>query len=62
MDVEESRGTDSLSLGTNCETTAPIFGQRTAPVFIPLDLQPPLFMDAQGQLLEINIEYSIISI
>ena len=24
-------GTDSLSLGTNCDTTAPLFGQRTAP-------------------------------
>ena len=26
--------TDSLSLGTNCETTAPLFEQRTAPVCI----------------------------
>ena len=25
-------GTDSLSLGTNCETTAPLFGHRQPPV------------------------------
>ena len=50
-------GTDSLSLGTNCETTAPLFGQRTAPVLLPPNLQPPLFMGAQGQPLEINSEW-----
>ena len=37
-------GTDSLT---------PFFG---APVLLPPNLKPPLFMDAQGQLLEINIE------
>ena len=49
-------GTDSLSLGvgTNCESTPIIFGQ--APVLLPPNLQPPLFMDAQEQLLEINSE------
>ena len=49
-------GTDSLSLGTNCETTAPPFWPLTAPVLLPPNLQPPIFMEAQGQPLEINIE------
>ena len=34
----------------------PLFGQRTAPVLLPPNLQPPLFMGAQGQTLEINHE------
>ena len=55
-DTPGGGGTDSLSLSTNCETTAPLFGQRTASVLLPPILQPPLFMGAQGQPLEINIE------
>ena len=47
-------GTDSFSLGANYETTAPLFGQRTAPVLLPPNLQLPIFTDAQGQPLEIN--------
>ena len=39
-------GTDSLSLGTNCETTAP-FLDKGQPLVLPSpNLQPPLFMDA----------------
>ena len=49
-------GTDSLSLGTNCETTAPPFWLLTTPVLQPPNLQPALFMEAKGQPLEINIE------
>ena len=52
-------GTDSLSLSTNCETTAPLFGQRTSPVLLPPNLQPPLYMGAQGQPLDINHEWWI---
>ena len=40
-------GTDSLRLGTNCETTAPLFDKG----------QPPLCMDAQEQPLEISIKW-----
>ena len=50
-------GTDSLSLSTNCETTAPLFGQRTAPVLLPSNLQPPLFKDNTSQPLEISIKW-----
>ena len=56
------RGTDSLSLSTNCETTAPLFGQRTAPVLLPPNLQPPLFMDNQAQPLEISVKWCIFCI
>ena len=55
-------GTDSLSLSTNCETTAPRFGQSTAPVLLPPNLQPPLFMDNQAQPLEISIKWCIFCI
>ena len=55
-------GTDSLSLSTNCETTAPLFGQRTAPVLLPPNLQPPLFMDNQAQPLEISVKWCIFCI
>ena len=55
-------GTDSLSLSTNCETTAPLFGQRTAPVLLPPNLQPPLFMDNQAQPLEIRVKWCIFCI
>ena len=51
--------TDSLSLSTNCETTAPIFGQRTAPVLLPPNLQPPLFMVNEAQPLEISKKWCI---
>ena len=54
---EGGGGTDSLSLGTNCETAPPLpFWPLTAPVLHPPNLQPPLFMEAEGQPLEINIE------
>ena len=49
-------GTDSFSLATNLETTAPPplrFWSRTAPGFASTDLHPPLFMEAQGQPLQI---------
>ena len=49
-------GTDSLSMGTNCKTTAALFGQRTVPVLLPPNLQPPLFMETQAQLIETNTE------
>ena len=58
-------GTDSLSLRTNYETTAPpppFFGQRTAPVLLPPNLQPPLFMDNQAQPLEISVKWCIFCI
>ena len=55
-------GTDSLSLSTNCETTAPLFEQRTAPVLLPPNLQPPLFMDNQAQPLEISVKWCIFCI
>ena len=31
-------------------------GRRKAPVLLPPNVQPPLFMNARGQLIEINIE------
>ena len=34
-----------------------LFGQRTAPVLLPPNLQPPVFMGVQGQPLEINIKW-----
>ena len=49
--------TDSLSLGTNCETTAPLFGQMTAPGFAISKFTAPLFMDASEQPLEISIKW-----
>ena len=55
-------GTDSLSLRTNCETTAPLFGQGTAPVLLPPNLHPPLFMDNQAQSLEISVKWCIFCI
>ena len=56
-------GTDSLSLGTNCETTAPLFGQRAAPILLPPHLTPPLLIDAQEQPMEtLNDKFSISNI
>ena len=46
-------GTDSLSLGTDLETTAPLYGHGQALVLSSPILQPPLFMETQGQPLEI---------
>ena len=42
-------GTDSLSLGTHLETTAPFLGNGQPLVLPSPDLQPPLFKEAQGQ-------------
>ena len=39
-------GTDSLSWGTDLETTAPLFGHGQPLVLPSSDLQPPLFMKA----------------
>ena len=53
-------GTDSLRLGTNCETTAlpPLFFDKGQPlVLLSPNLQPPLFMDTQEQPLEISIKW-----
>ena len=49
--------TDSLTLSAN-----PLFGQRTAHVLLPPNLQPPLFMDNQAQPLEISIKWCIFCI
>ena len=46
-------GTDSLSLGTDFETTFPFFGHGQPLVLPSPNLQPPLFMEAQGQPLQI---------
>ena len=51
-----------MRLGTNCKTTAPLFGQRTAPVLLSPNLQLPLFMDTQEQPLEISIKWGIFCI
>ena len=49
-------GTDSLSLGTNCETAAPLF-DKIQPLVLPSrNLQLPLFIDTQEQPLEISIK------
>ena len=46
-------GTDSLSLGTHLETTTPLFGHGQPLVLPSPNLQPPLFMETQGQPLQI---------
>ena len=55
-------GTDSISLSTNCETTAPLFGQRTVPALLPPNLLPPLFMDNQAQSLENSVKWWVFCI
>ena len=69
VSLHQSRGgcTDSLSLCTNCKTTAPpppFFWDKGQPLVLPSPkLQPPLFMDTQKQPLEIiisSIAYVII--
>ena len=45
--------TDSLSLGTDLETTAPLFGQGQPLVVPSPNVQPPFFTEAQGQPLQI---------
>ena len=50
-------GTESLSLGTNCETTAPPpFWTKDSPCFATDTFTAPPFMDTNGQPIEINIE------
>ena len=50
MPLGPSRGvTDSLSLGTNLETTVHLFGHGQPLVLQPPNVQPPLFMEAQEQ-------------
>ena len=48
-------GTDSLRLGTNCETTAPpLFDKGQPMVLLSPNLQPPLLKGTQEQPLEIK--------
>ena len=51
--------THSFGVGTNCETTAPTFWQRQLLDFQCQNLQPPIFIEAQGQPLQINNYQSI---
>ena len=51
-----------LSLGINCETTAPFFDKGQPLVLQSPNLQPPIFMDTQEQPLEINVKWWIFSI
>ena len=48
-------GTDFLNLGTDLETTVPLFGHGQPLVLPSPNLQPPLFVEAQGQPLQIVI-------
>ena len=51
--------THSLGVGTNCKTTAPHFGKRHLLDFQSPNLQPPLFIEAQAQPLQINNHQTI---